>query len=190
MSTPRHTALLAAVSPFELRPALRALAGFAPCAGEQVISGDLVRKAFALPDDPDRAVVAQVGPRADGRAGVSLAVFADRALHAGEARAGERAGSDWLSLADDLTRFPAVARADDAMAPVLAETAGLHQVRFPSLAEGACYFVLTQRTSQRVAGVRKRRLAAEHGPRLTVDGTGYVAFPALERLVRLGPDEL
>jgi DNA-3-methyladenine glycosylase II len=190
MSTPRHTALLAAVSPFELRPALRALAGFAPCAGEQVISGDLVRKAFALPDDPDRAVVAQVGPRADGRAGVSLAVFADRALHAGEARAVERAVSDWLSLADDLTGFLAVARADDAMAPVLAETAGLHQVRFPSLAEGACYFVLTQRTSQRVAGVRKRRLAAEHGPRLTVDGTGYVAFPALERLVRLGPDEL
>lgn len=98
--------------------------------------------------------------------------------------------SDWLGLSDDLTGFLEIARDDPAMAPVLADTAGLHQVRFPSLAEGACYFVLTQRTSQRVAGIRKRRLAAEHGPRLTVDGTEFVAFPVLDRLAELGPDEL
>jgi 3-methyladenine DNA glycosylase/8-oxoguanine DNA glycosylase len=193
----RHTALLGAVSPFELSAGLRALAGFAPAAGEQQITGDTVRKAFALPDPeragrpgPERAVVAEVGPRPDGRAGVALAVWSDRPLGAADGTAVERAVSDWLGLTDDLTGFLELARDDPAMAPVLADTAGLHQVRFPSLAEGACYFVLTQRTSQRVAGIRKRRLAAAHGPRLTVDGTEFTAFPTLDRLAGLGQDEL
>jgi DNA-3-methyladenine glycosylase II len=185
----RHTALLGAASPFELSAGLRALAGFSPCAGEQVIAGDTASKAFALPG-ADRAVVAEVGPRPDGRAGVALAVWSDRPVARAAATAVKRAVSDWLSLPDDLTGFLEIARDDPAMAPVLADTAGLHQVRFASLAEGACYFVLTQRTSQRVAGIRKRRLAAEHGPRLTVGGTDHVAFPTLDRLAELGPDEL
>ncbi|GAA4207356.1 DNA-3-methyladenine glycosylase family protein [Actinocatenispora rupis] len=188
-SSLQHTSKLPAVSPFDLRQSLRALGGFAPCAGEQRIADGTVRKALALPGSTE-AVLVEVGPRGDGRAGVSLAVFADRALADAELRWAERAVSDWLGLADDMTGFLAVAADDPAIAPVLAEVAGLHQVRFASLAEGACYFVLTQRTSQRVAGVRKRRLAAAYGPVVTVDGERHQAFPDLATLTRLGPDEL
>ncbi len=52
------------------------------------------------------------------------------------------------------------------------------------------YFVLTQRTAQRIAGSRKRRLAARYGAPLSVDGTAHVAFPSLDRLTELGPDQL
>lgn len=76
-ATVRHTALLGAVSPFELSAGVRALAGFSPCAGEQQITGGTVRKAFAPAGHgagDRRAVVAEIGPRPDGRAGVALAV--------------------------------------------------------------------------------------------------------------------
>ncbi|BCJ37625.1 DNA-3-methyladenine glycosylase 2 family protein [Actinocatenispora thailandica] len=189
-SSLQHTTKLPAVSPFDLRQSLRALSGFAPCAGEQVVADGAVRKAFALPTPAAEAIVVEVGPRGDGRAGVSLAVFGGRALADDELRWAERRVTDWLGLADDMTGFLAVAADDPAIRPVLAEVAGLHQVRFASLAEGACYFVLTQRTAQRVAGLRKRRLAAAHGPSLTVGGQRFVAFPAFPTLTGLGPDQL
>ncbi|BCJ28251.1 DNA-3-methyladenine glycosylase family protein [Actinocatenispora sera] len=192
-SSLQHTTKLPAVPPFDLRQSLRALSGFAPCAGEQVIADGAVRKAFALPSAAGpaaEAIVVEVGPRGDGRAGVSLAVFGGRPLADDELRWAERRVSDWLGLADDMTGFLAVAADDPALRPVLTEVAGLHQVRFASLAEGACYFVLTQRTAQRVAGLRKRRLAAAHGPSLTVDGQRFVAFPAFATLTGLGPDQL
>jgi DNA-3-methyladenine glycosylase II len=192
-SSLQHTTKLPAVSPFDLRQSLRAMSGFAPCAGEQLVADGAVRKAFALPSPAGptaEAIVAEVGPRGDGRAGVSLAVFGGRPLTDDELRWAERRVSEWLGLADDMTGFLAVAADDPALRPVLAEVAGLHQVRFSSLAEGACYFVLTQRTAQRVAGLRKRRLAAAHGPSLTVDGQRFVAFPAFATLTGLGPDQL
>jgi DNA-3-methyladenine glycosylase II len=188
IATLQHTGVLPAVSPFDLGQSLRALGGFAPCHGEQRVADGSVRKALALPDGD--AVVVDVGPRHDGRSGVSLGMHGAAPLDAATRRGVERAVSDWLGLDDDMAGFLAVAADDPAIAPVLRDLAGLHQVRFASLAEGACYFVLTQRTSQRVAGLRKRRLAAAHGPQAVVDGVRYVAFPGFDRLTRLGPDEL
>lgn len=185
----QHSTVLPAASPFDLRQSLRALDGFAPCHGEQRVADGSVRKALALPGT-DHAVVVEVGPRVDGRSGVSLRVHGATPLDDAARRDVERAVSEWLGLDDDMTGFLAVAADDPAIAPALRELAGLHQVRFASLAEGACYFVLTQRTSQRVAGVRKRRLAAAYGPQAVVDGVRYVAFPDLDRLIRLGPDDL
>lgn len=177
-----YSETLAAAQPFELALSLRAMAGFAPCAGEQVVSDGSVRKAFAL--DDGRAVVAEVWA-ADG--GVSLAVHGTAQPERERVRV---AVARWLSLADDPAPFLAAARADPAMAPVLAETEGLHQVRFSGLAEGACYFVLAQRTSQALAGARKRRLAAAFGSSLELAGVRYQAFPTLDRLAGLPSAEL
>jgi DNA-3-methyladenine glycosylase II len=96
----------------------------------------------------------------------------------------------WLSLSDDPAPFLAAARADPALAPVLAETEGLHQLRFASVAEGACYFVLAQRTSQAQAGGRKRRLARVYGSSLELGGITYRSFPTLDRLAGLTVGEL
>lgn len=187
--TLRHTALLPARPPFRLSASLRALSGFAPCAGDQCFVGAGVRRAFAAPDASD-AVVAEVSPRPDATPGVALALYADRPLAAVETAALEQAVNRWLGLDDDLTDFLGIAEADPDLAPLLADAAGLHQVRFPSLAEGAAYFMLTQRTSQAVAAGRKRRLAADLGPYLTLDGERHVAFPHLAVLADTPDDVL
>jgi DNA-3-methyladenine glycosylase II len=187
---PVHHALLPAVPPFSFACSLRALHGFAPCAGDQLVLDGRVRKAFAHPADPASAVVADVGPRGDGVPGVALTVYAETPLPAEAAPDVERAVDRWLSLSDDLSGFLDVARGDPALAPTLAVAESLHQVRFADLAEGAVYFTLTQRSTQWFAAARKRRLAAEIGPRGVVDGVGYVAFPPLASLTALGADGL
>jgi DNA-3-methyladenine glycosylase II len=93
----------------------------------------------------------------------------------------------WLSLDDDLRGFLALAADDPALTDVLAVTHGLHQVRFTALAEGAAYFVLTQRTAQTLAGARTQRLADALGPHVTARGRTWAAFPRLELLAGLGP---
>jgi DNA-3-methyladenine glycosylase II len=173
-SATHHTPLvrLAAAAPFDLTLSLRAMSGFAPCAGEQRIFGSLGRKGFALAEG--RAVVAEIGPAPDG---VSLVLHSAGELTGAERHQIEVAVCRWLSLADDPAAFLAVARADPALAPVLAETEGLHQVRFASVSEGACYFVLAQRTSQVQAGGRKRRLAQVYGEAVELGGLTYRRFP-------------
>jgi DNA-3-methyladenine glycosylase II len=183
--------VLIANPPFSLTPTLRALAAFAPCAGDQSVADGRVRKALLRPGhQPDEAVVVEIGPPPDGTMGADLTVYASSPLEPGEAAVIEQAVRRWLGLDDDLTGFLALARADPAMAPVLAVTAGLHHVRFPSLAEGATYFTLTQRSTQWFATARKRRIASVLGSRADVDGETYVAFPSLHTLLALSEDEL
>jgi DNA-3-methyladenine glycosylase II len=175
---------LAAAAPFELGLSLRALAGFRPAAGDAQLGADRVHQAFSLADG--HPVVAEVAPAAGG---VVLRGHGPR----GERDRAELATavSRWLSLDDDPAPFLASARADPAMAPVLAETEGLHQVRSTGLAEGGCYFVLAQRTSQAVAGFRKRRLASAFGPPpLEHGGVSHQAFPSLDRLAGCSVGEL
>ncbi|HEY2207196.1 MAG TPA: hypothetical protein VGH99_22280 [Pseudonocardia sp.] len=176
---------LAAAPPFDLSQSVRAMSGFAPCSGEQRVFGSLVRKAFALADGT--AVIAELAPA--GR-GVAVALHSTAELTGAQRHEAEVAVGRWLSLSDDPAPFLAAARADPAMAPVLAETEGLHQVRFGSIAEGACYFVLAQRTSQAQAGGRKRRLAGVYGPGLELGGITYRAFPTLDTLAGLSVGEL
>jgi DNA-3-methyladenine glycosylase II len=150
----QHRALLPATEPFALPASLRALTGFAPCAGDQSVAGE----------------------------GVALTVFAGQPLAPAQAAAVETAASRWLGLEDNLAPFLTRAWRDPAMAPILSVTEGLHQVRFASWSEAVVYFTLTQRSTQWFAASRKRRIAADFGPRLTVAGVTHVAFPDLATL--------
>lgn len=186
-ATVRHSAALSAVPPFDLAMSLRFLSGFSPCSGEQQISGESVRKAFAL--EGGALGIAEVSSsRVDGV--VRLTVHTGRPVSRHAMDAFSTAVRQWLSLDDDMREFLDIAAADPPMRAVLAATHGLHQVRFASLAEGACYFVLTQRTSQAVAGSRKRKLAQEYGQRIELDSVTYVAFPTLDTLTQLSPADL
>jgi DNA-3-methyladenine glycosylase II len=184
-----HTALLPAAAPFSLSPALRSMTRFRPCSGDQLVLGDSVRKALPVPGSPDEAVVVEVRPRPDAVPGIELRVYGRGPLAPSPALV-EGVVSDWLGLADDLGPFLDRAAADPPVAALLRAVDGLHQVRFSSLAEGAAYFTLTQRSTQWFAAARKARIAADLGPRATLDGVSYVAFPSLPRLVALGADGL
>jgi DNA-3-methyladenine glycosylase II len=187
---PAHSALLPAVPPFSLAASLAAMSGFRPSAGDQLIMSDRLRKGLAHPAEPRTAVVIEVGPRPDAAPGVRLDVFAERPLSASGAVAVERWVRAWLSLDDDMRPFLELASDDPPVAALLAEVAGLHQVRFGSLAEGTAYFALTQRSTQWFATARKARIAIELGPRATLDGEVFVAFPGLPELAALGADGL
>jgi len=182
-STPLVT--LAAAQPFDLALSLRAMSGFAPCAASSGSSVPWCARRSRWP------TAARWSPRfAPAERGVSVVLHSADELSGAERHQVEVAVGRWLSLADDTAPFLAAARADPAMAPVLAETEGLHQLRFASVAEGACYFVLAQRTSQAQAGGRKRRLARVYGSALDLGGITYRAFPTLERLAELSVGEL
>jgi DNA-3-methyladenine glycosylase II len=172
---------LAATEPYSFDMSLRALAGFAPCAGDHVIAGGRVRKAFLVGSE---AVVAEVGP------GPALTLHAARDLSPGQRAAAREAVSRWLGLDDDLTGFLDVAGRDPALSTLLRAAHGLHQVRFASLAEGTVYFALIQRSTQWYAAARKRRIAAEIGPRLAVDGVEHIAFPSFEAVAALDDRDL
>jgi DNA-3-methyladenine glycosylase II len=187
---PVHRALLPAVPPFSLAASLAAMSGFRPSAGDQLIMSDRLRKGLAHPDDPHRAVVIEVAPRPDAEPGVALDVYAEHPLSAAGAVSVERWVRAWLSLDDDMRPLLELAADDPPVAALLPLVEGLHQVRFGSLAEGTAYFALAQRSTQWYATARKARIAAELGPRATLDGEVFVAFPGLAELAALGADGL
>jgi DNA-3-methyladenine glycosylase II len=185
-----HTVLLSAVPPYSLAASLSAMSGFRPSAGDQSVLVDRVRKGLVHPDHPRSAVVVEVGRRPDAAPGVRLDVHADRPLSPAGAAHLERRVAAWLGLDDDLRPLLALMADDAPVAELLPLVEGLHQVRFSSLAEGATYFALTQRSTQWFATARKARIASELGRRLEFEGETYVAFPALADLVALGADGL
>jgi DNA-3-methyladenine glycosylase II len=193
-----HRTVLTAAAPYDFALSLRALEGFMPGAGDHRVADERVRRAFLRPPEPtappdpgappgQAAVLVEAGPAAGG---VALAVRAQHALSAAGRASVETAVRRWLGLDDDLSAFLGIARADPAMAPLLAVAQGLHQVRFATLAEAAVYFTLTQRSTQWYAAARKRRLAAEQGASIVVDGVTYPAFPALPMVAALDDETL
>jgi DNA-3-methyladenine glycosylase II len=191
----RHHAILPAAAPFSFDLSVRALAGFTPCSADHAVVDGRVRRAFSLParsgaPGVDGAVVVEVAAAPAPASGVALTVFAADPLDRSQALAVERAVAQWLGLDDDMRDFLAVAAADPPMARLLQVAYGLHQVRFSSLAEGTVYFTLTQRSTQWFATARKRRIAAERGSSVVLDGTAFTAFPTLDALSRLTDAEL
>ncbi len=195
-----HRAVLPAVQPYDFRLSVRALGGFTPTNGDTVVVGERVRRALLRPPDAGAgAVLVDVGPAPGG---IDLVVSEPSrlprvggsspagGLAPSEAAAIETAVSRWLGLDDDLAAFHAVAAHDLPMAPLLRVARGLHQVRFPSLAEAAVYFALTQRSTTWFATSRKRRLAASMGAAVVVDGVTLPAFPSLATVAGMSVDEM
>jgi DNA-3-methyladenine glycosylase II len=189
----QHRTTLAATPPFSFESSLRALGAFAPCASEHQFLAGRVRRALTLPPSvsgADRAVVVEVEQAPHPEPGVTAAVFAAGRLTRAERSAIEQAVRHWFGLTDDMAGFLSRAASDPPLAQLLDAAPGLHQVRFASLAEAAVYFTLTQRSTQWFATARKRRLAAEFGQTIAVDGATFTAFPSLATLRRLTEADL
>ncbi|WP_432985235.1 hypothetical protein [Dactylosporangium sp. CA-233914] len=182
--------VLPAAAPYDFACSLRALAGFRPVLRDIALTHDSVRRALPHPTDPESAVVVEVTGRDDGEPGAALTVFSAAPLSPPELADVDARVSAWLGLRDDLAGFLRTAGADDPVRPLLALTAGLHQVRFSSLAEGVVYFTLLQNSTQWYATLRKRRLTLYLGNTVSVAGEDFTAFPDLPRLSHLGPAHL
>ena len=96
----------------------------------------------------------------------------------------------FLSLEDDLKPFYTHGMNDKDFQPVLKKLYGLHQVKFLTPFEAACWAVLGQRISMKVAHNMKNRLTQAVGDNIFVDGLEYWTFPSADQIKNLGVENL
>lgn len=175
-------------APYSFAQTLRFITMFTPMDAEQTIGGGTLTKAITL---NGRAVVfalCEAGTIEAPR--LALTLTSATPLSDAERAALSDRVRFFLSLDDDLTAFYATAQADPEMAPVIARLYGLHQPKFPTPLEIACWATLVQRTPMAIAHRLKARITARYGSRLTVNGVEYRAFPEAATLAAADPAEL
>ncbi len=176
-------------APFDFAQSLLFAGAFAPTSGEQRLSGEgALTKAISL---HGHAVVFSV--RSEGtverpRLACTL-TSAEPLTPTDEAMLRDRI-TFFLSLDDDLRPFYALAQGDPRFMPVIERLYGLHQVKFLTPFENACWAVLTQRMPMRMARQIKDRIVERYGPSLTLRDGVYRAFPEPETLAAADATEL
>jgi len=183
-----HTASgeLQPTPPFDLAQSLAFLGRFGPMRDEQAIGSGTLAKALRLDSQTIVFRLHDAGTVEAPR--LAWTLYADRPLGPSTRDAALDRLRFFLSLADDLRPFYALAREDPVFRGVVERLYGYHQVKFPTPFENACWAILTQRTSTAVAHRWKRDLIARLGGALTVDGVTYRAFPTPRDVLRAPPD--
>jgi DNA-3-methyladenine glycosylase II len=175
-------------APFDFGQTLGFLRRFTPTAGEQRLTDDRLTQAIALGGRAVVFSVRSVGTVEQPQLAYTLTSAAP--LSEAEHAALRDRISFTLSLDDDLSAFYQRAQGDPVMQPVVARLYGLHQPKFLTPFELACWAILTQRAPIPIARQIKQRLAARYGVELAVDGVVYRAFPEVTTLASVDPAEL
>lgn len=188
MVTHSFTATLTPTAPFDFDQSLRFAARFNP--------------RQAMPSQAPRSITQAV--RVEGQTVVfrveSLGTMADPrlscTLHAGvpvsltlRTAAVDRLGF-YLSAADDLRPFYALAEHDPPFLPVLDALYGYHQVKFLTPFENAVWAILSQRNQWSNAQRMASALVTRYGTALTVDGQDYWAYPDPGAMASADPGEI
>ena len=175
-------------APFDLEKSLDFIGAFPPMNGEQNLATRALTKAVSI---RGRVIVFQLGfggtvdaPRLD------YTLLAQDDLDSSLVCAAEDRIRFFLSLDDDLHAFYETGLSDAAFAPVVQRLYGLHQVKFLTPFEIACWSVINRRTSPTLAKRVKDALIKEFGGALDVNGTLYRAFPEPAQMATTSPDEL
>ena len=95
----------------------------------------------------------------------------------------------FLSILDDLDPFYRIGYGDVDFAPVVQKLYGLHQVKFLTPFECACWAVLSQRYPLAAAQRAKKAIVEKFGTSFQADGSSYPAFPEPARLARASEQE-
>lgn len=179
---------IAARAPFDFQQSLAFIRNFTPTAGEQLLTERSMTKAIDVHGQIVAFALEEAGTTAAPTLAYTLRSLApiDDATH-DDAR---RAISNYLSLDDDLRPFYALAAADPHLAPVVRQLHGFHQVRFLSLAECACWSVLSQHIAMPVAKRMRQAIAARYGGQMEAGGQSLTAFPSFTSLAGVSSEEL
>lgn len=176
-------------APFDFAKSLAFMGMFTPTSGEQRLSGDSgLTKAVAL---DGHAVVFSV--RSEGtveQPQLSYTLTSAQPLTPANETALRDRIAFFLSLDDDMQLFYARAQLDPQFTQVIERLYGLHQVKFLTPFENACWAVLTQRVPMRMARQIKDRLVMRFGPSLTLPEGVSRAFPEPATLAAADPAEL
>jgi DNA-3-methyladenine glycosylase II len=169
---------LGAVEPFDFRRSLDFLEGFGPMSGEQSVGEGSFTKATIV---EGQVVALRLSGKGGG--GVGYELFSAEPISAHAADSAAKRASFFLSLEEDVRPFYSIARENDPkFYPIVKRLWGLHQVKFPSFLEVACWALINQRIQRAVALRIKRSLTERFGGSVEVDGKVYWAFPDRPRL--------
>ena len=95
-----------------------------------------------------------------------------------------------LGVGQELEPFYASAQGDPAMAAITQRFYGLHMPHTASVFEALVLAVLGQQIATNVARIIRTLLIETYGPRQTIDGETYYAFPRPETLAALRVEDL
>ncbi len=174
--------------PFDFAKSLDFLGMFPPMREDQTVSELSMTKAVRV---GGRAIVFQLKPTGTIKMpGLKYTLFADHPFSRGLTEVVIDRISFFLSLSDDLDQFYRIAINDSNFAPVLQKLYGLHQVKFLTPFECACWAVLSQRNQLSAARKAKQALLERFGTSLELDGHVYRAFPEPGQLGEASKEEL
>ncbi len=174
--------------PFDFAKSLDFLGLFPPMRDDQTLSEVSMTKAVRV---GGRAIVFQLSPTGTIKMpGLRYTLFADHPFSRGLTEVVIDRISFFLSLSDDLDQFYRTAINDSNFAPVLQKLYGLHQVKFLTPFECACWAVLSQRNQLSAARKAKQALLERFGTSLEVNGRVYRAFPEPGQLADASKEEL
>ncbi len=176
----RISVQLAATPPFDFQQSLSFLGEFSPMQGEHAIANHTLTRAIMVQGQPLGFVVAD-GGMVD-QPDITCAIHSAAPLDATTKAAAIDRISFHLSLSDDLQPLYKVAETDPPFHAVVQRRYGLHQVKFPTPFENACWAVLTQRNPMPVARKMKDKLVAAYGGTVEVEGRQYAAFPEAHQI--------
>jgi DNA-3-methyladenine glycosylase II len=182
------TGTLTPRSPFDFARTLGFLHAFGPTADEQALADGSVTKAVTLHGHAVAFNVQNVGTIEDPRLAYTL--IAEHPLSDADHAAIADRMRFFLSLDDDLQSFYTIGRADPRFAPVIERFYGLHQPKFLTPFEIACWAILGQRIPWKVAHRMKMALVERWGTSITLSSGTYRAFPEPEQLAAVDPSEL
>ncbi|HZR40919.1 MAG TPA: hypothetical protein VFB12_12415 [Ktedonobacteraceae bacterium] len=182
-----ETGILTATPPFDFFKSLDFLSMFYPMHGEQEVTATSLTKAILI---DGRCIAFRVQAADNGQESqIRYTLFAEEPPDDKTRQAVLERISFFLSLNDDLKPFYAIAQQDANFASIINRLYGLHHIKFLTLCEIACWSVLTQHRAIAVARKMKDALVEHYGGKITVEGRVYRAFPELERLARVSPEE-
>src|SRR5467141_534462 len=174
--------------PFDFAKSLDFLGMFPPMREDQTVSEMSMTKAVRV---GGRAIVFQLSPTGTIKMpGLKYKLFADHPFSHGLTDVVIDRISFFLSLSDDLDQFYRTAINDSDFAPILQNLYGLHQVKFFTPFECACWAVLSQRNQLSAARKVKQALLERFGTSLDVGGQPYRAFPEPGQLGEASKQEM
>lgn len=166
--------------PFDFEKSLDFMAMFPPMHGEQSLAPRALAKTVSVNGKP---VFFQLQSRGTLAAPcLDYTLYAQNPIDASLEHAAQDRIRFFLSLDDDLPQFYKIGLADPSFEHVLRRLYGLHQVKFLTPFEIACWAVINRRTPLSAAKRVKQAIIEEYGSHLDVNGTRYWAFPEPARM--------
>jgi len=174
--------------PFDFAKSLDFLGMFPPMQEDQTVSEVSLTKAIRV---GGRTIVFRLKPTGTIKMpALRYTLFSDHPFSHGLTDVILDRISFFLSLNDDLDQFYRIAINDPNFAPVLQKLYGLHQVKFLTPFECACWAVLSQRNQLNAARKAKQALLERFGTSLEVNGHVYRAFPEPGQLAETSNEDL